>query len=250
MKFPIKHRFDNCTVRTISVNESEPWFCLADVGQALGIKNPRDFANSERCDPKGVDSFDTPTTSGTQQITFISERNLYAFIARSSKPEAMRFMDWVFSEVLPAIRRTGTYRQDDHLPMVDDPVLAVADALATLRKEQLDQAKQLKALQAQLEARPRISALPAGPQSEEMTYREKCQVGIRELVSVSGWTFQHAWRKVYSEYGTRTHTNVTVKADQKKIDKIEWIDQYGNIGLLYSIIARMIDSAKKETQAA
>lgn len=251
MKFPIKHRFDGSVVRTVSGNDGEPWFCIADVSQALGIKNPRDFVGSQWCDSKGVENFDTPTAGGTQAISFMSERNLYAFVSRSNKPEARAFMDWVFAEVLPSIRKTGSYHIGDADKMADaDPVLAVTDAIATIRREQLEQAKQIKSIQAQIESKPRISALPAGPQSDEMSYREKCQVGIRELVSVSGWTFQHAWRKVYSEYATRSHTNITVKAESMKLDKIEWIDRFGNISLLYSIIARMVETAKRENQAA
>lgn len=52
----------------------------------------------------------TPTTSGgIQKLKFINEPNLYRIIFRSNKPEALRFQDWVFQDVLPEIRKTGSY---------------------------------------------------------------------------------------------------------------------------------------------
>lgn len=50
-----------------------------------------------------------PTKSGNQNITFINEPNLYRLIFRSNKPQAQAFADWVYSEVLPSIRKTGGY---------------------------------------------------------------------------------------------------------------------------------------------
>ena len=51
----------------------------------------------------------SPTTSGVQSLTFISEENLYRIIFRSNKKEALNFQNWVFAEVLPTIRKTGGY---------------------------------------------------------------------------------------------------------------------------------------------
>ena len=51
----------------------------------------------------------TLTNGGTQKLTFISEENLYRIVFRSTKPEALNFQNWVFAEVLPSIRKTGSY---------------------------------------------------------------------------------------------------------------------------------------------
>lgn len=56
---------------------------------------------------KGVILADTP--SGAQHLSTVSEPGLYRLIARSEKPQAEVFMDWVFDEVLPTIRKTGGY---------------------------------------------------------------------------------------------------------------------------------------------
>ncbi|MBR1602194.1 MAG: hypothetical protein IJ667_02000, partial [Synergistaceae bacterium] len=58
-------------------------------------------------DEKGVTKCDTP--GGMQDMTIVSESGLYTLIMRSNKPEAKRFRKWVTSEVLPSIRKTGSY---------------------------------------------------------------------------------------------------------------------------------------------
>lgn len=61
------------------------------------------------CQKGGVTICHLPTKSGNQDLVFINEPNLYRLIFRSNKPQAQAFADWVYSEVLPAIRRTGCY---------------------------------------------------------------------------------------------------------------------------------------------
>ena len=95
-------------VRTVMV-ENEPMFCLADVCRALEIKNVSDCKN--RLIEKGVVITDTLTNGGMQKMTFINEPNLYKTIFQSRKESAERFTDWVTSEVLPSIRRTGGYNR-------------------------------------------------------------------------------------------------------------------------------------------
>lgn len=99
--------FENQTVRT-TLKGNEPYFCLADVAEILAIQNNRQ--SRFNLDEKGVEKIYTPTKGGTQQITFISEPNLYRVIFRSNKREAVKFQDWVFNEVLPTIRKTGQYQ--------------------------------------------------------------------------------------------------------------------------------------------
>lgn len=103
--------FKHSPVRTITDPKGEIWFCGTDVCNILGYVNPRD-AISKHCKAGGVAKRDTPTTSGNQEITFINEPNLYRLIIKSRKPEAERFEAWVFEEVLPQIRKTGSYSQN------------------------------------------------------------------------------------------------------------------------------------------
>lgn len=93
--------------RTAEVN-GETWFCLLDACRPLGLRST-DVKNRLRED-KVVTINHVNSIGKTQKMLFIDEGNLYRAIFQSHKPEAERFMDWVTEEVLPAIRKTGSYQ--------------------------------------------------------------------------------------------------------------------------------------------
>lgn len=95
-------------VRTAVVND-EPMFCLADICRVLEIKNVSDCKSRLR--QKGIVTTDTLTNGGKQKMIFIDESNLYKTIFQSRKESAERFTEWVTSEVLPSIRKTGSYNK-------------------------------------------------------------------------------------------------------------------------------------------
>ena len=100
--------FDQSAVRVVTV-DGEPWFVAADVCAALTIGNNRDALTRLDDDEKGVGSIYTP--GGSQEMAIINEFGLYSLILGSRKPEARRFKRWVTHEVLPSIRKTGSYGQ-------------------------------------------------------------------------------------------------------------------------------------------
>lgn len=108
-------------IRTTMIN-NEPYFMLADVCRVLEIKNSRDTLT--RLNKKGVVITDTLTNGGKQQATFINDSNLYKLAFTSRKKEAEKFTDWVTSEVLPAIRKTGSYSIRATLPDFTNPAEA------------------------------------------------------------------------------------------------------------------------------
>lgn len=97
--------------RTLDIN-GEPWFVLADVCRELDIKNVSDAANRLDADEKmtlALNEGQSGVRGGPRQMNVINESGLFSLILRSDKPEAKRFKKWVTSEVLPAIRKTGSY---------------------------------------------------------------------------------------------------------------------------------------------
>lgn len=95
------------TVRTVVV-DGEPWLCLADVCRALEIGNVSQLKTRLKQD--GVITNEVIDSLGRKQVaTFINESNFYKTIFQSRKPSAEEFTDWVTSEVLPSIRKTGSY---------------------------------------------------------------------------------------------------------------------------------------------
>lgn len=95
-------------IRTIT-KDDEPMFCQADVCKALEISNVGNV--KQRLSEKGIHTADTLTKGGMQKMIFISEANLYKTIFQSRKESAERFTDWVTGEVLPSIRKTGSYQK-------------------------------------------------------------------------------------------------------------------------------------------
>ncbi len=99
--------FESNNVRVVMGDDGEPLFVIADVCQALTIDNHRNVIARLDDDEKGVRSMDTP--GGRQDLAVINESGLYSLILTSRKPEAKRFKRWVTHEVLPSIRKTGSY---------------------------------------------------------------------------------------------------------------------------------------------
>lgn len=96
------------TIRVVTDDKGDSWFCAIDVCSVLGYVNTRD-AIAKHCREKGVAKRDTLTPGGAQALIYINEPNLYRLIIKSRKPEAIRFEEWVMEEVLPALRKHGRY---------------------------------------------------------------------------------------------------------------------------------------------
>ncbi len=120
--------FSHADFGAIRVFEGDngPWIAAGDVCLALGIANARDAVASLDDDEKGVATADT--LGGRQEIRTVNESGMYALVFRSRKPEAQKFRKWVTSEVLPAIRKTGTFSLD--IPKTLPEALRLAADLA------------------------------------------------------------------------------------------------------------------------
>lgn len=102
----LQRQFEGHQMRVIE-RDGHPWFVLADVCAALDLSSPHKVAARLDEDEKGRTQI--PTLGGEQEVTVINESGLYAVILRSDKPQAKPFRKWVTNEVLPSLRRTGTY---------------------------------------------------------------------------------------------------------------------------------------------
>ena len=123
----VAFNFESSNVRVTMGENGEPMFVAADVCQALTIDNHRNVLARLDDDEKGVQSMDTP--GGRQELATVNESGLYSLILTSRKPEAKRFKRWVTHEVLPSIRKTGSYvsaASVAHLPtLTQDRVSAI-----------------------------------------------------------------------------------------------------------------------------
>lgn len=136
-------------IRTLEEGE-RVLFCGSDVAKALGYTNPSK-ALSDHC--KGVTKRYTPTKSGTQEMSFIPESDLYRLVFSSKLPTAEKFTDWVTDEILPTIRKHGAYMTPD----VIERTLTDPDYIIQLATTLKDEQQKRKALEAQAEEnRPKV----------------------------------------------------------------------------------------------
>ncbi|WP_372438279.1 Bro-N domain-containing protein [Pseudomonas chlororaphis subsp. aureofaciens] len=120
----IPFNFGKQQVRTMLVS-GDPWFSVQDILRSLDYTDSYKPARAAAHVPdqwKGVHRLHTP--GGTQQALMLSEQGLYFFIGRSDKPKALPFQMWIAGEVLPAIRKTGSYTDSSNkmATLVDDVI--------------------------------------------------------------------------------------------------------------------------------
>ena len=100
-------------VRTYLDENRNPWFCLNDICIILELTNVT--AVKERLREDGLSSTKVIDNLGRfQNMYFVDEGNLYRAIGRSRKHEAVPFMDWIYDEVIPSIRKHGFYVNKEH----------------------------------------------------------------------------------------------------------------------------------------
>ena len=146
-------------VRTIEVKGS-PYFVGKDVAEILGYSNPqkaiRDHVDDE--DRTVNDSF---TVNGTKGL-LINESGLYSLILSSKLPTAKKFKRWVTSEVLPAIRKTGSYKS---------------------RKDDAMQEKRIDIMERNARTRAANLLLKIAERTRIQEYKEVCNAKAAEMVT-------------------------------------------------------------------
>lgn len=204
-------------VRTAVVND-EPMFCLIDICKALEIKNATDVA--KRLDEDELTRLNLGSRAG--ETNFITESGLYAVILRSDKPNAKKFRKWVTSEVLPSIRKTGSYGVPK---TTGGQIQLLAQGYTELEqkvndiKDDVSELKENVPLyscdidEIQQHVKRRVVNILGGKQSE--AYRDN---------SIRHKTFSDIWTQLKREYGC-VSTYKSIK--RKYIDDVhEFIDCY------------------------
>jgi prophage antirepressor-like protein len=130
-------QFNTSPVRTV-MKDGEPWFVVKDVCDVL------DIADSNNSTLRGLEDsekgmYTMHTLGGDQSMTIISESGMYALVLRSRKSQAKPFRLWVTNEVLPSIRKTGTYGTpalpEGTAVSYADAIIAYANALKEIEEQ-------------------------------------------------------------------------------------------------------------------
>lgn len=126
---------------TIIEKGGEPVFLLNDVCNILGLA-PRSVR--QRLEDDVCSTYPIQDRLGrTQKATFVNEDGLYDVILDSRKPEAKRFRKWITSEVLPSIRKTGSYSLDVDVTQLSPELQIMNNMVKALAKQELEQ-KQMR----------------------------------------------------------------------------------------------------------
>lgn len=203
--------FDQYQIRTMQDDGGEIWFVAQDVCEAIDLDDTSKAVSRLDDDEKGTNTVRTP--SGEQQMLTISESGLYSLVLTSRKPEAKRFKKWVTSEVLPSIRKNGSYsmaqpKATADLPdlvsacnalvaSVDAKVLPKKDCAELIRAITLASFHGASVLMAASKATPKAKALPAPTQAtlangDSVPYelRAKGTKSATELLRIHGVSVQ------------------------------------------------------------
>ena len=190
-------------VRVLEI-EGEPWLVGKDVAEKLGYTNPqkaiRDHVDDE--DKRG-ERFVHPS-GGAQETIVINESGLYALVFGSKLPTAKKFKHWVTSEVLPQIRKTGSYGK----PMSQVEILAQAAQqlveqereLARLRLDNEEIRKEQKIQSSRIDTLNGVCT--------EGTKRQKLVSMIQAYAAKKGLTYREGWHRFKAAYNTAFHTSI------------------------------------------
>ena len=225
-------------MRTMMIDD-EVWFVGKDVAASLGYGEGKSLANAiarhVSDDDKGVTEMVTP--GGKQNVTIINESGLYSLIFGSKLESAKKFKKWVTSEVLPSIRKTGSYQ----MPVTTaDKIMLLAQGHMELQQEVNDIKSDLQSLKMDLPILP--------VEEDRITSAVK-----RKGLAVMGGKTSNVYRdksirrKVYQGIYANLKYNFQIKTyrslKRSQVDKA--IDIINNYQPPY-VLAEQIDSANAQ----
>ena len=197
---------------------ADPWFVAKDACDCLEITNVSQACQTLDDDEKGIYKVDT--LGGSQDMMLISESGLYTLIMRSNKPEAKVFRKWVTSEVLPSIRKTGSYS-------VAQTTLAIPKTLPEALRAYADEVERREAAEKR--------AITAEVERDEAV-RTKAQIGSRREATAM------ATASAKSRECEKLREQIGDSETYKRATAIPWLSEYfdtRNDGLYNSLAAQL-----------
>ena len=207
--------YESSEIRTVQIN-GEPWFVLSDVCKVLELSSPHKVAERLDGDEKGRNQI--PTLGGVQEMTVVNESGLYAVILRSDKPQAKPFRKWVTSEVLPSIRKHGSYSVQSQFADLS-PQLQVLIQMETRQKQiearQAEQATALAGLEQKIQNTCEVIAL------DKTAWRKDSEHLINKIARATGegygsirLVYEEIDRSIESRAGVFLNTRLTNKRNR------------------------------------
>lgn len=162
--------FENQNVRTVIIDE-QIWFVASDVTKILGYSDGRKAVITHT---KGGFKMKLPTKGGLQELTLINESDLYSLILKSETNNSKKFKDWVTCQVLPSIRKTGSYS-------IKQPEFKIPQTYAEALRLAADQAEMIEEQAKKIEQdKPKV-------EFADKVLDSKNSISIGEFSKLIGW---------------------------------------------------------------
>lgn len=204
--------YEGMTLRTVE-KDGEIWWVLKDVCGVLGIVKTDRVAARLDDDEKGAHLVSTP--SGNQNMTIVNEPGLYSVILRSDKPEAKNFKRWVTHEVLPSIRRTGSYSLSQAQPMTPAQLLAAQAQVLVEMEQRMDQMQaHAAALESKVDTAMKAFSRPAADHwtsDTDKAIKELCEVRHLSVTATKG--------RMYAELERTANCNINARLSRLRSRK-------------------------------
>ena len=182
------------SIRTVTI-ENEPWFVGKDVAEVLGYTNPSK-ALADHVDTEDKLNNETLLSLGQRGGWLINESGLYSLIMSSKLPTAKKFKRWVTSEVLPSIRKTGSYSKPmSELEILQHSINQLVEQerkLKAIEAQQGEQVKRLDIIDSRLEVLNGVHI--------EGTGRDRLNAMIRAYVVKKGISYAEGWKNFKKAY--------------------------------------------------
>lgn len=236
--------------------DGEPWFVGKDVAAALGYGDTTQ-AIRKHVDPEDKGGVEMTTPGGKQKVIIINESGLYSLIFGSKLEKAKRFKHWVTSEVLPALRKTGSYTisQDQNgqsKPMSREYLLATAFLESQkVIEENTREIARLSVKCNNLNDQVSQDQEVIDAMTKDITPAEKRAVLNRLMTYKHGAVAGSRWSILYREFEEKYHFNLDIRMrnynknpDNKKCkSKVDYVDRVlGMLDELYALAVKLFRS--------
>ena len=236
-------------IRTLLVDD-KPYFCATDVAKSLGYAKPNNaiLTHCRATLKQGI-----PISGKIQEVNFVPEGDMYRLIMKSKLPSAEKFESWVMDEVLPTIRKTGGYVNDDtlfietYLPFADDNTkLLFSTTLQTVRQQN-------KLIKKQEEEILHKQEVINGLTDDIDIYKKR--VIINRICKRRHGNYANRYKELYKSFRETFHIDLEARCEgynlkqvKKKdcLSTIAYAEKFGFIDDLYSCCVKLYEAEVKE----
>lgn len=245
MNNPAIFKFESQDVRIITMGD-RPIFVAQDLCKILEISNASQALSRLDDDEKVELSRDSililNNDPNTVRLSGVTESGMYALVLTSRKPAAKSFRKWVTAEVLPAIRKTGTYS-------VQSAPQTRMEMLAEIAQQMVEQERQLKQHSQVLDelvankeqAEKELKALPLSADAPaEIPTRGRINMIVRNSVRRSNAAYSAIWDKLYLELYYRYKFDTKARCRHSGRKPLDQIEADGMLDALYAIASEVL----------